>query len=61
MRPRLLGIVGVTWHGVLTLLGQPRDFWVLDRGGPRVNLEEHDFDEPWTMSESPSDKCGLWV
>ncbi|KQQ23139.1 Ureidoglycolate hydrolase [Methylobacterium sp. Leaf123] len=39
-----------TWHGVLTPLDQPQAFWVIDRGGPGVNLEEHVFDEPWTIS-----------
>ncbi|MEH3119961.1 MAG: ureidoglycolate lyase [Methylorubrum populi] len=39
-----------TWHGVLTPLDRPQDFWVIDRGGPGVNLEEHVFDEPWTIS-----------
>ena len=38
-----------TWHGVLTPLGAPQDFWVIDRGGPGVNLEEHTFAEPWTI------------
>nr|WP_042670608.1 ureidoglycolate lyase [Methylobacterium sp. B34] len=38
-----------TWHGVLTPYGQPQDFVVVDRGGPGVNLEEHTFEEPWTV------------
>lgn len=38
-----------TWHGVLTPFGAPQDFLVVDRGGPGVNLEEHVFDEPWTI------------
>jgi ureidoglycolate lyase len=37
------------WHGVLTPLGAPQDFAVIDRGGPGQNLEEHVFDEPWTI------------
>lgn len=37
------------WHGVLTPLGAPQDFLVVDRGGPGPNLEEHVFDEPWTI------------
>lgn len=38
-----------TWHGVLTPFGAAQDFLVVDRGGPGVNLEEHVFDEPWTV------------
>ena len=38
-----------TWHGVLTPFGAPQDFWVIDRGGPGANLEEHHFDLPWTI------------
>ena len=37
------------WHGVLTPFGAPQDFVVIDRGGPGPNLEEHVFDEPWTV------------
>ncbi|MFY9290073.1 MAG: ureidoglycolate lyase [Methylorubrum rhodinum] len=37
------------WHGVLTPVGAPQDFLVIDRGGPGPNLEEHVFDEPWTV------------
>ena len=40
--------IGV-WHGVLTPLHAPQDFLVIDRGGPGPNLEEHVFDEPWTI------------
>lgn len=39
-----------TWHGVLTPLDRPQDFWVIDRDGPGVNLEEHRFGEPWIIS-----------
>ncbi|ARO55535.1 ureidoglycolate hydrolase [Methylorubrum extorquens] len=39
-----------TWHGVLTPLDRSQDFWVIDRGGPGVNLEEHPFDEPWIIA-----------
>ena len=28
------------WHGVLTPIGEPQDFLVVDRGGDGVNLEE---------------------
>lgn len=38
-----------TWHGVLTPLGEEQDFLVVDRGGDGNNLEEHFFDEPWTI------------
>lgn len=41
-----------TWHGVLTPLDRPQDFWVIDRGGPGVNLEEHPFDEPWIVAQA---------
>ncbi|CAO4134114.1 ureidoglycolate lyase [Methylorubrum extorquens] len=41
-----------TWHGVLTPLDRPQDFWVIDRGGPGVNLEEHPFDEPWIIAQA---------
>ena len=39
-----------TWHGVLTPIGAPQDFFVVDRGGDGVNLVEHFFDEPWTVA-----------
>lgn len=38
-----------TWHGVLTPLGAPQDFFVVDRGGEGVNLEEHWFSDPWIV------------
>ncbi len=38
-----------TWHGVLTPIGQPQDFLVVDRGGDGVNLEEHHFADPWEI------------
>ena len=38
-----------TWHGVLTPLEAATDFLVIDRGGEGNNLEEHHFDEPWTV------------
>ncbi|GEL40296.1 ureidoglycolate lyase [Methylorubrum extorquens] len=41
-----------TWHGVLTPLDRSQDFWVIDRGGPGVNLEEHPFDEPWIIAQA---------
>lgn len=38
-----------TWHGVLTPLAAPGRFAVVDRIGSGPNLEEHWFDEPWTV------------
>jgi ureidoglycolate lyase len=37
------------WHGVLTPLSGPGLFAVVDRIGPGENLQEHWFDEPWTV------------
>lgn len=37
------------WHGVLTPIGLPQDFIVVDRGGDGVNLEEFFFDDPWEI------------
>jgi len=37
------------WHAVLTPIGAPQDFLVVDRGGGGANLEEHHFDEPWEI------------
>ena len=42
-----------TWHGVLTPLTEPGRFAVIDRIGPGENLEEHWFDTPWTVTQSP--------
>ncbi len=36
------------WHGVLTPIGEPQDFLVVDRGGG-LNLEEHHFAEPYEI------------
>jgi ureidoglycolate lyase len=38
-----------TWHGVLTPLAPPGLFAVIDRIGQGANLDEHWFDEPWTV------------
>jgi len=38
-----------TWHAVLTPIGAPQDFLVVDRGGDGNNLEEHHFAEPWQV------------
>jgi ureidoglycolate lyase len=48
------GIQGVNyprnqWHGVLTPLGEPQDFIVVDRGGDGNNLEEHHYDAPFKI------------
>lgn len=37
------------WHAVLTPIGAPQDFLVVDRVGAEKNLEEHHFAEPWTI------------
>jgi ureidoglycolate lyase len=37
------------WHGVLTPIGAPQDFIVVDRGGDGVNLEEFFFETPWEI------------
>ncbi len=39
-----------TWHAVLTPIGRPQDFVVVDRGGSGDNLEEFVFGEPWTIN-----------
>ncbi len=41
-----------TWHGVLTPLQAPGLFAVVDRIGPGLNLEEHWFETPFTVSRS---------
>ncbi len=38
------------WHGVLTPLGRPAPFLIVDRIGPGNNLEEYRFEQPWTVS-----------
>ncbi len=40
------------WHGVLTPLASPGRFAVIDRIGTGNNLQEHWFDEPWTILTS---------
>jgi ureidoglycolate lyase len=42
-----------TWHAVLTPLVAEADFLLIDRGGEGSNLEEHHFDEPWTIVAEP--------
>ena len=39
-----------TWHGVLTPLGRPASFLIVDRIGPGNNLEEFRYPEPWTVT-----------
>ena len=34
------------WHAVLTPIGEPQDFLVVDRGGDGANLEEFYFPQP---------------
>jgi ureidoglycolate lyase len=39
------------WHGVLTPLGRPAPFLIVDRiGGEGSNLEEFRYAEPWTVT-----------
>lgn len=38
-----------TWHGVLTPLHAPGLFAVVDRIGSTANLEEHRYDQPFTV------------
>lgn len=39
-----------TWHGVLTPLHAPGLFAVVDRIGATPNLEEHRYDQAWTVT-----------
>lgn len=39
-----------TWHGVLTPLGRPAQFLIVDRVGPGDNLVEYRYDAPWTVT-----------
>lgn len=39
-----------TWHGVLTPLERESTYLVVDRGGDGNNLEEHHFNQPWTIA-----------
>lgn len=38
-----------SWHGVLTPIGEPQNFAIVDRGGDGNNLEEFFFDEPYEV------------
>jgi ureidoglycolate lyase len=37
------------WHGVLTPIGSPQNFIVVDRGGDGINLDEHTYDTPFMI------------
>lgn len=37
------------WHGVLTPIGEPQNFVVVDRGGDGSNLEEFYFSHPYEI------------
>ncbi|TIN71656.1 MAG: Ureidoglycolate hydrolase, partial [Mesorhizobium sp.] len=37
------------WHGVLTPLGEPQDFLIVDRGGDGSNLEEFHFSHAYEI------------
>ena len=37
------------WHGVLTPIGEPQDFLVVDRVGAGINVEEYNFEEPYEV------------
>ena len=38
-----------SWHGVLTPIGEPQDFLIVDRGGAGNNLEEFFFPEAYEI------------
>ncbi len=38
------------WHGVLTPLGRPATFAVVDRIGTGNNLQEYRYEAPWTVT-----------
>jgi ureidoglycolate lyase len=39
------------WHAVLTPLEATSDFLVVDRGGGGMNLQEHHFEIPYTVTD----------
>jgi ureidoglycolate lyase len=41
-----------TWHGVLTPLYPPGLFAVIDRIGPGANLQEHNINPPYTITQT---------
>lgn len=38
------------WHGVLTPLGRPAPFAIVDRVGGGANLVEYRYDRPWSVT-----------
>ncbi len=42
-----------TWHGVLSPLGEPAIFAVVDRIGSGENLEEYWFETPYVVASAP--------
>ncbi|MGG7644585.1 ureidoglycolate lyase [Rhodovulum sp. YNF3179] len=46
-----------TWHGVLTPVGRPALFAVVDYIGPGANLEEHRFEVPYTVGTAVDAKA----
>jgi ureidoglycolate lyase len=44
-----------TWHGVLAPLGKAGRYAVVDRIGDGSNLEEHWFEDPWTVEAVATD------
>ena len=50
-----VNILRGVWHGVLTPIGAPGLFAVVDRIGPGANLQEHRFDVPWRVDTLPED------
>jgi len=47
-----INIARNTWHGVLTPLAAPGLFAVIDRIGEGANLEEHWFDDAYTVRDA---------
>lgn len=47
-----INIARNTWHGVLTPLHAPGLFAVIDRIGAGANLEEHWFEQPYTVRDA---------
>jgi ureidoglycolate lyase len=47
-----INIARNTWHGVLTPLHAPGLFTVIDRIGQGANLEEHWFEQPFTIRDA---------
>jgi len=47
------------WHGVLTPLGRPGLFAIVDRIGESKNLEEHWFERPWRIIDGVKSEPGF--